>query len=260
MAEYYDIAIIGSGSVAWHLGSELENAGHRVVEIYSRNPANARKFQSRLYQATIHDSLDFSQSSADVILICVSDDAIEGVAREIILPPMAVVAHTSGSQPMSKLGYTASENIGVCYPLQTFSKSKKVDFEGIPILVEAENDLTLKILKRLAASISNKVYVIKSADRMAIHLAAVFACNFSNFMFSVAEEILTSKGFDLSLLQPLIAETINKSLSIGPHAAQTGPAVRGDLETLDKHMAFLKESDYREIYRIISQSLLNRSE
>ncbi len=260
MAEYFNIAIVGSGNVAWHLGPELENAGHCIVEIYSRNDLNARKFQKMLYQAAINDSLDFSQSSADIVMFCVSDDAIEEVAKEIVLPPQAIVAHTSGSQPISRLGFTGTENIGAFYPLQTFSNSKKVDFEGVPILIEGENKKTLSALKSMASSISKTVHVISSEDRMVIHLAAVFACNFTNYMLSAAEDILSSKGFRLNLLQPLIAETINKSLSIGPIAAQTGPAARGDLETLDRHLAFLDKSKYRDIYKIVSQSILNRSE
>lgn len=258
MAERYDIVIVGSGNVAWHLGPELENAGHRVVEIFSRNPKNARLFQKRLYQAEINPSLDFSESSADIVMLCVSDDAIEEVAREVALPANAIIVHTSGSQPVSTLGYTGTDNIGVFYPLQTFTKGGQERIDDIPILVEAENKETLGVLKRLAGSVSRQVYTVNSGDRLAIHVAAVFACNFSNFLFGVAEEILKKKGFELELLRPLIAETLNKGLNIGPVKAQTGPAARGDLETLDRHMDFLKKSEYREIYRQITEKILNR--
>lgn len=258
MAERFDIVIIGSGNVAWHLGPELENAGHRVVEIFSRNPKNARSFQKRLYQAEINPSLDFSETMADVVILCVSDDAIEEVAREVVLPANAIIVHTSGSQPVSKLGYTGTDNIGVFYPLQTFTKGGQQHIDDIPILIEAENSETLGLLKRLAESVSSQVYNVNSGDRLAIHVAAVFACNFSNFLFGVAEEILNKKGFELELLRPLIAETLNKSLNIGPVKAQTGPAVRGDLETLDRHMDFLKNNEYREIYRQITEKILNR--
>lgn len=259
MAEIYNIAIVGSGHLAWHLGPELENAGHRVVEIFSRNPKNAKAFQKRLYQAEISTSLDFSDNAIDMVLLCVSDSAIEEVAREVILPANAIVAHTSGSQPISKLGYTGTENTGVFYPLQTFTKGEsRLQFEDIPILIEAENRETLAKLKRLAASITKKVYTVDSGDRLAIHISAVFACNFSNFLFGVAEEMLNKKGFELDMLRPLIAETLNKSLNIGPAKAQTGPAARGDLETLDRHMDFLNKSEYKEIYRLITEKILNR--
>lgn len=258
MAEYYNIVIVGSGNVAWHLGPELENAGHRVVEIFSRNSKNARSFQNRLYQAEINSSLDFSESSADIVMLCVSDDAIEEVAREVILPANAIIVHTSGSQPVNTLGYTGTDNIGVFYPLQTFTKGGQQRFDDIPILIEAENGESLGALKRLAASVSSQVYTVNSGDRLAIHVAAVFACNFSNFLFGVAEEILNKKGFVLEILRPLIAETLNKSLNIGPAKAQTGPAARGDLETLDRHLDFLKNSEYKEIYRHITEKILNR--
>lgn len=256
MANYYNIAIIGSGNVAWHLAPELENAGQRVVEIFSRNPKNVIKLQKRLYNADINLSLDFSESTAEIFIISIADDAIEEVARELTLPENAIVVHTSGSQSISKLSYTATENIGVLYPLQTFSKSKQVSFDEIPILIEAENHYTTKALKNLGKSISKNVIEVSSKDRMAIHVAAVFACNFTNHLFEISESILKQQGFKLDLLRPLIAETINKTLDIGPVDSQTGPAARGDLETLDKHMAFLEGGEYHEMYRLISEKIL----
>lgn len=258
MADYFNIAIVGSGNLAWHLAPELENAGHRVIEVYSRAPKNAKALQKRLYNAEINPSLDFSDSDAEIFIICITDDAIEEVAQEIVLPENACIFHTSGSQSISKLGYAATEDIGVFYPLQTFTKGKQITFEDIPILIEAENAHTSKILKKLSKSISNKVLSVSSRDRMAIHVSAVFACNFTNHFFEIAEKLLIKQGFDFDLLRPLIAETINKSLDVGPADAQTGPAARGDMETLDKHMEFLKGSEYQEIYRMITDKILNR--
>jgi predicted short-subunit dehydrogenase-like oxidoreductase (DUF2520 family) len=258
VAEYFSIAIVGSGNVAWHLAPELENAGHSVKEIFSRNPRHAKALQKRLYNAEINPSLDFSQSEIDVLIICVTDDAIGEVAMEMALPENAIVVHTSGSQAISKLSYTGTENIGVFYPLQTFTRGKQIEFADIPILIEAENRHTLKSLKHLAGSISKNTHAVASNDRMAIHVAAVFACNFSNYLFALAEQLLNKQGFELDILRPLIAETLNKSLDIGSEQAQTGPAVRGDLETLDKHMAFLEESGFQEVYRLLTEKILNR--
>lgn len=257
MSEQYNIAIIGSGSVAWHLAPELENAGHRVVEIYNRTPKNTKALQNRLYHAEINLSLDFSESEADIFIMCISDDAIEETAQEIALPENAIIIHTSGSQSINKLAYTTTENIGVFYPLQTFTKSKRVSFEDVPILIEAENTYTVKVLKKLGKSISKKVIQVGSKDRMAIHVAAVFACNFTNHLFGAANNILKRQGFEFELLRPLIAETINKSLDIGPENAQTGPAARGDLQTLDKHMSFLEKSEYKDLYQLITEKILN---
>lgn len=257
MADYYNISIIGSGKVAWHLAPELENAGHRIIEVYSRNPQNAKKLQNRLYHAELNKGLDFSNSQSEIFILCISDDAIEEVAQEIVLPDHAILIHTSGSQSISMLGYAATENIGVFYPLQTFTKSKRISFEDIPILIESENNDTAKVLNKIGKSISKKVLKVRTKDRIAIHIAAVFACNFTNHMFASAEKILTNQGYKFDLLRPLIAETINKSLDIGPKNAQTGPAARGDLKILDKHMAFLEGSENQELYRLITEKILN---
>lgn len=256
MAEYYTIAIIGSGNVAWHLAPELENAGHCVSEVYSRNPKNAKALQKRLYNAEINPTLDFSDSSAQVFILAIADDAIENIVQELSIPVDAVIVHTSGSLSLGKLGYASTVHIGVFYPLQTFTKGKRVSFEDIPILIEAEDKHTKRVLKNLGKSISKKVFEVNSKDRMAIHVAAVFACNFTNKMFRIAQEILQDQGFDFDLLRPLIVETINKSLDIGPKSAQTGPAIRRDLETLDRHMAYLKGNEYQKLYKIITKKIL----
>ncbi len=257
MADYLNIAIIGAGNLAWHLGPELENMGHRVVEVYSRNPKHAKQLQGRLYNTEISSTLDFAESIADVILLCVADSAIEEIAQEVALPENAVIVHTSGSQPLSRLGYSATENIGVLYPVQTFTKGKRLDFKHIPILIEAENDRTLDVLSNLANSISENVYEASGQDRLLIHLTAVFASNFTNYMLVAAEELLRGKDLDLEILRPLIAETINKSLDIGPKQAQTGPARRGDHDTIARHLSLLQESRFREIYREITHQILH---
>jgi predicted short-subunit dehydrogenase-like oxidoreductase (DUF2520 family) len=258
VADYYDIAIIGSGNLAWHLAPELENAGHRIVDIFSPNVRNAKALQRRLYNAEINRSLDFSNSKANIYIICVSDRAIEKVAQEIALPENAIIIHTSGSQSISQLGYTASQHLGVFYPLQTFTKNKRITFEDIPILIETENQFTSKILNRLAKSLSKKVVAVSSKDRMAIHVAAVFACNFTNHLFEISDQILRQHGFNFQMLQPLIAETVNKSLELGPAQAQTGPATREDMETLDNHMDFLQGSEYQAVYKLITDLIIKR--
>ncbi len=258
MADYYNIAVIGAGNVAWHLAPALENTGHKVVDIYSRNLKNALALQKRLYNAEINDSLDFSGSEAEVIFLCVPDQAIAEIARDVALPGGAIIVHTSGSQSASILGYSAEENYGVFYPLQTFTRGKRVDFEDVPILIEADGKRTKRILKNLARSISRYVREVNFKDRLTVHVAAVFACNFTNYMLDIAEEILRDRKFDLELLRPLIAETINKSLDIGPVNAQTGPAARGDIETLERHLELLAYSGHEELYKLISEKILNR--
>ncbi|UII27963.1 DUF2520 domain-containing protein [Fulvivirga maritima] len=258
MAQQQYVTFIGAGNVAWHLAPALDNAGYAVREVYSSTEKSAKALISRLYQAELKTNLDFSDSASQIFIVSVSDDAIESIAQEIILPDNAIIAHTSGAQPLSALSYSAGENIGVFYPLQTFSKDKKVDFKSTPICIEAENKFTRNTLLDIADTISKKVYKIDSADRKSLHVAAVFACNFTNHFFKIASDILRSKKLEFNLLQPLIAETINKALEIGPDKSQTGPAVRHDFETLDKHMDYLEgNEELSEMYRLISQHIID---
>jgi predicted short-subunit dehydrogenase-like oxidoreductase (DUF2520 family) len=252
------VSFIGSGNLAWHLAPALDNAGYSVREVYSRNSKNAEALVNRLYQADAKSSFDFSASASHIFIIAVSDDAIEEIAQELILPEDAILVHTSGSQPLGVLGYASTQNIGVFYPLQTFSKAKKVDFSEIPIFIESENAETGKVLLNMAQAISKQVKQISSEDRKALHIAAVFASNFTNHMLTLSKEILEANKLSFDMVKPLIVETINKSLSIGPENSQTGPAKRGDMEILDRHMEFLqKDETLAEIYRIISQHIID---
>ncbi len=254
-----NVSFIGSGNLAWHLAPALDNTDFSVREVYSRNKKNASALADKLYQAEVRTSLDFSASRSKIFILSVSDDAIQEIAEEIVLPENAILVHTSGSQPLSILGYASTLNTGVFYPLQTFSKSKKIDFKDVPLFIESENPGTEKILMSMAKAISRKVYKCTSSDRKALHVAAVFASNFTNHMLTIAKEILEKHKLSLELLKPLIAETINKSLAIGPEQAQTGPASRGDVEILDHHFEFLKRNkELAEIYKLISQHILDK--
>ena len=254
-----NVTFIGSGNLAWHLAPALDNTDFAVREVYSANPKNADALVEKLYEAKTVASLDFSLSKSRIFVICVTDDAIGEIAQQLILPNNAIVIHTSGSQPLSILGYLGTLNIGVFYPLQTFTKIKRVDFKDVPIFIESENHATEKILREMAKTISKKVLKVSSAERKAIHVAAVFASNFTNHMLTLSKEIMADHKLDFDLLKPLIVETINKALAIGPEKSQTGPAKRGDLEILDNHMQFLS-SDERiaEIYKVISQHIVDR--
>lgn len=253
-----NITIIGSGNVAWHLAPELENSGHKIESVYSRITSNAKALTARLYDATIASSLDFSNSKSLLFVIAVADDAIEEIAKELVLPEEAIVVHTSGSKPLSILGYLPTDDIGVFYPLQTFSKSKRLNFSEIPILIEAETKQTSKLLFSMAKSISKNVKEVNSLDRKALHVSAVFACNFTNHMFTIAKTLMDEKDLDFNLLKPLITETINKSLALGPNNAQTGPAKRHDVDLLENHMQYLSEhEDYAAIYQQISQQIID---
>jgi predicted short-subunit dehydrogenase-like oxidoreductase (DUF2520 family) len=258
MVASFFVSFIGSGNLAWHLAPALDNAGYAVREVYSQNPNHAVALTEKLYQAEVKATLDFSTSDSKIFVIAVSDDAISVIAREIILPEDAILVHTSGSQPISELQYSATQQLGVFYPLQTFSKSKRADFKDIPIFIESHTEEAEEILTQMARSISKEVRKIASEERKALHVAAVFASNFSNHMLTIAKDIMQQNSLDYDWLKPLITETINKSMYLGPDIAQTGPAKRGDLNILDSHLEFLQGDDsVSEIYKVVSQHIID---
>ena len=255
-----DIDIIGAGNLAWSLAPALENAGFTINYVYNRTPKRAKQLARHLYQAEPKNNLDFTASKSSIFLVMVSDDALPEVAKELILPLDAIVIHTSGSRPLNVLAYTATPNIGVFYPLQTFSSQKLIDFKNIPILVESDNRFTREILMKLARSLSKKVLKTSSLQRRKVHLAAVFASNFTNNLLSIAEALLEQADLDFDILKPLIIETISKGLEIGPQLAQTGPAVRGDMLILEDHLEMLADdSELQSIYQLISQHILDQN-
>ncbi|GAB3658718.1 F420-dependent NADP oxidoreductase [Echinicola sediminis] len=254
----FKIAVIGTGNVAWHLAPALENAGHTITEIYSRDPHRAQKIINQLYTAEAKTDLDFSESEAEIYILAVSDHAISLIADEIILPENSILVHTSGSMPLETLSYSSASFTGILYPLQSFSKSRALDMEDVPFLLESDDQTTLQKLKKLAKSISPNYYVVKSKDRKALHVAAVFASNFTNHMIRISEDIMRRQGLDFEMLQPLIIEQISKTLEIGAKSAQTGPASRGDLNVLDLHHQFLNYNEQlAEIYKLVSQDIID---
>lgn len=254
----FKIAIIGAGNVAWHLAPALEEAGHTITEVYARDIKQAEKITNMVYLAEPQNDLDFSESEARLFIIAVSDTGVSEVADGIILPEESLLVHTSGSVPLDILGYSSASYTGIFYPLQTFSKERKMDFSEVPFLLESEDQGTLQKLQKLARSLSSPHYTMRSKDRLALHVAAVFASNFSNHMLRLSEEIMGRQGLDFDMLKPLIIETISKSLELGAKRAQTGPALRGDFQTLDRHFQFLNYNEQiAEIYKMISQDIID---
>ncbi len=252
------IAILGTGNVAWHLARTFENKGHVISHIYNRDINKAEKFALDYFNASTGDSLNLSEVDASLFIMAISDDSIEEVAQQLNLPQNATLVHTSGTIPLNILGYAQTHNIGVFYPLQTFSKGKNTDFADIPICIEGESEETIELLRSIGNSISHTVHVLNSNQRKVIHLSAVFSCNFTNHMFTISKGILDSNDLEFDLLKPLIVETLNKSFDIGPDNAQTGPAMRGDMETLDKQFESLSnDPNVAEMYRLISQNIID---
>jgi predicted short-subunit dehydrogenase-like oxidoreductase (DUF2520 family) len=254
------VSFIGSGNLAWHLAPALDNLGFVVKEVFSARAKNAAALTERLYQAEVKSSLDFSDSPSRVFFIAVSDEAIADVAKEIVLPEGSILVHTSGSQPLDILQFAAAPHTGVFYPLQTFTKMRSIDFKNVPIFIEASDEQAEKQLTLMAKALTSKFKKITSEERKGLHVAAVFASNFPNHMLRISKILMDKKGLNFDWLKPLVLETINKALANGPEYSQTGPAVRGDLEILDEHLAYLKkEKVIAKIYELISQDIIDRN-
>ncbi len=241
------VVIFGAGNLASHLYTAFASSQDvEVIQVYNRSVSNLQFFENKVPTTTSLKEI----LPADVYLISVSDDAIQEVISSISSFD-GIIAHTSGSVPLSNL---AKRN-AVFYPLQTFSKTQEVDFSTIPICIESEHKEDLKTLFQLGKTISSKVFQISTAQRKTLHLAAVFACNFTNQLYRIAEEICEKENIPFETLHALILETARKATKDSPKNVQTGPAKRGDQKTINTHLSQLDSSDLKEIYTLLTKSI-----
>lgn len=252
-----NIILIGAGNVATQLGISLKDAGHTILQVYSRKKRAAQALSIVLKAKAIDDAKKINPD-ADIYIIAIKDDALAGITKKIKLKNKIIV-HTSGSTAMNVLK-GSSKNYGVFYPLQTFSKNKKINFKTVPVCLEANNKETFKTLQQLASSISGNIQKVNSDQRKALHVAAVFACNFSNHLYTIAEQILSENKLSFDLLKPLIMETADKIKNNSAVKMQTGPAVRGDKKIMDSHLKMLSgNKEYRQLYKLLSRSIIASS-
>jgi predicted short-subunit dehydrogenase-like oxidoreductase (DUF2520 family) len=245
------VVLIGSGNVAQHLIKVLHTSTSvSLVQAFARR----KEALTHLLTENLITSSYKEIVEADIYIISVTDNAIAEVATNLPFQDRLVV-HTSGSSELSMLD--SKNRKGVFYPLQTFSKSKEIDFSSIPLCLEAENETDLQLLEQLANTITQKNYRISSEQRKSLHVAAVFVCNFVNHMYTIGNQICEDNKVPFEILHPLIQETAQKILTLSPIEAQTGPALRKDTKTIHKHLEFIQNSDYNEIYQLLTQSIQN---
>ena len=242
------IVIIGSGNVAYHLAKAFTQNNIEVSQIFGRNEVELNKISEELNIPYSTKEL----ADADLYLISVSDSAVEQVS-DLIKNENTLVAHTSGSLPIETLN--GDYRKASFYPLQTFSKTKNLDYSKIPFFIEAENQIDEKSLFELASLISDNVETSDYEKRKYIHLTAVFACNFVNHLFARAKEISDSQDLDFNYFIPLIDETVEKIHHLEPKTAQTGPAVRGDERVLKLHEVLITNEEHRKIYNTMNESI-----
>ena len=254
------ITIIGSGNVGTHLAKRLFEKGHSIVQIFSRNIENAAELAQQVNAESICDLSELVEST-EIIIIAVKDDVIEEISKAINFENVLIV-HTSGGTSSAVLVRQLKQPVllrlrfGIFYPLQSFSKVKSVDFEKLPICIDANNEEDLNLLETLAQSICPNVYRINDKERAILHVCAVMVNNFTNHLFAMADDILKQENLTLDILKPLILETVKKIENHPPKQMQTGPAIRNDEKTIDNHLQFLdKYPDYQLIYKLLSDSI-----
>lgn len=246
------IAIIGTGNVATHLSKALKLAGFNIETVYGREPQKAAELADKV-GATPCSDIQLLPKNADLYVLAIKDSALLEVSA--LMPEVrGLVVHTSGIMPLSSL--SKHKRSGVFYPLQTLSKNSQVAFSAIPILIEATHPNDLEQLKSIATACGTHTLEVDSEKRQVVHLAAVFANNFGNHLFYIAQQILATKNIPFEILQPLIAETARKVEHHQPNEVQTGPAARNDIPTIEMHLKLLQQMpSYRQMYDILSQSI-----
>lgn len=242
------ISLVGLGNVGYHLAKEFDKTGIEITHIFSRQLKSCPELTFN--PKFIDDLKDLPKGQ--LVILCVPDDVIKDTVK--LIPASCPVAYTSGSTDINSL--SERDNIGVLYPLQTFSKDTALNMNGVPFFIEGSNSNFSATLFDLAWKISSSVSYANSEERKELHLAAVWINNFTNHLIHIAKEYLESKNLDFEHLKPLLLETVLKLKEQDPYAAQTGPARRGDAKTIEQHLSKL-DGTSKEIYKLISESIVN---
>jgi len=244
------VTLIGAGNVAQHLFKAFSASEKvHVNQWFNRNIDPIKEYEN---EVDITDDISGLKDS-DIYIIAISDDAVINVSKNLPFSNKLVL-HTSGSVNMHHID--KKNHRGVFYPLQTFTKGAKLNFEDVPICIEVERKSDYSIVKKLAIASGGKSYRINSDQRAALHLSAVFVNNFTNQLYRVAHEITESQGVEFDILKPLILETAKKVQTLSPYKAQTGPAIRKDTKTLEKHLKALDKEIHKDIYELLTKAII----
>jgi predicted short-subunit dehydrogenase-like oxidoreductase (DUF2520 family) len=249
------IVCIGAGQMAHQLMPALEKAGCEVIQVYNRTLEAANLLAAKLRSAIATDDLTTIHPDADIYFLAVSDDAIKTVAEDLkkVIDADKLVLHASGVLNLDELPF---EKKATFYPLQSFSDNHDVSWQYIPIIITTNDDDVWIELDQIAAKMSSTVYRMTDLQKSYLHLSAVFANNFSNHMMTLAEVICKEHEYPFEILKPLILETFTKAILAGPSVSQTGPAIRGDEKTIEKHLNLLAQHpELAPVYKIVTKSI-----
>lgn len=246
------VVFIGAGNLATRLSLEMQRVGMTIEQVYSHTPEHAKSLADKLHSSWTTE-LENITAEADLYVFSLKDKVLQEVISGV-KPNNGLWIHTAGSMPMNVFeGYT--NNYGVLYPLQTFSKEREVNFSVVPFFLEANSLENKEILFKIASLLSDNVQFLSSEKRKYLHLAAVFACNFTNHIYTLAGKILAEQKIPTDVLLPLIDETAAKIHSMSPAMAQTGPAIRYDENVINKQLAMLDDPEMKAVYQLISRSI-----
>ncbi len=247
------IVLLGAGNVATHLYSAFtqKKGTVKIVQCFNRK-------QLKLHPNQPEDQITSDLKNlkeADLYILAIHDDAIQDVTTQLPFENKLVV-HTSGSVALSAIN--SRNRRGVFYPLQTFTKENKVNFSRVPFCLEAEDPKDLQTLIGIATVLSDKIFEISSKQRGILHVAAVFVNNFANYLFSVGNDICTEHQVPFEILHPLLLETVQKVIRSNPDQVQTGPAVRNDTETIQRHLGIIKDENQKQIYQLLTKAIQDK--
>lgn len=248
------LSFAGAGRVATALCRRLLKTGYSIDLIVSRTEKTGKELASSVFAAW-SDKLIFPKST-DIVIVAVPDHSLGSVLENLVCGENTIVAHTAGSFGLDVFP-AGIKNKGVFYPLQTFSAGREINFREVPFLLEADEETTRRALHQLASSLSVKIDFVSKEQRRMIHLAAVFACNFTNHMLTAGYDIVTHAGIRSDILEPLIRETVSKAIESGPYGSQTGPAFRNDTNTIEKHLELLSLTPgFSQLYESVTSSII----
>ena len=247
-----NIVFIGAGNLATQLAQELKKQSYNILQVYSRTSESAKTLANKI-GAEYTTDLKTITNTADLYIFSVKDSSLPDLIPQI-KPNNGIWIHTAGSIDMN-IFKRNSNRYGVIYPFQTFSKNRNISFKEIPIYIEADSESTLKDLEKISCTLSDKVTHLSSDKRQYLHLTGVFACNFTNHMYTISEQILEDQGIPFESILPLIEETTLKIHSLKPKDAQTGPAIRYDENVINKHLSLIEDPDLKKIYQLLSQNI-----
>lgn len=256
MFPFEKIAIVGCGNVACNYIKTLISNGIHPEYIFVRDES---KFSEVRMSFGVEPTNDYNNLlNCNLVIIAVKDDAIADVAANFN-NFKGLLVHTSGTQPSSLLNNV--DNYGILYPLQTLTKNYDINFRSVPILINASSQKNKESLMSFAKIITDIVIECSDDDRRYIHMSAVYVSNFVNIMLQIGGKLLESKNLDVSILEPLVRETINKAFAMNPENSLTGPARRNDKETISKHLMMLENKpEEKKIYELLTNYIINKYE